>query len=251
MNSKDLKKFQNLSYDAFKKLALDPSLSRNEKIGFPEKYRNGKENHIYQDIQQKLPDLLNSRNKIVMDIGCGCGPLLDLIAFNAQKQQHQLILIDSYEMLSQLDDNIYGIKIEGVFPEIPEIKNQYHSKVDMIIVYSVFHYVFYHQNIYDFLDNAIELLAHGGQLLIGDIPNSSKKERFFKSEKGIKYHQEYTNTLTLPKLNEMQTEPQIDDQILIDIIKRYRSLGNEVFILPQNLDLPFANRREDLLIIKL
>ncbi len=246
----DLNRFQNLSYDEFKKLALDNSLSRNEKIGFPEKYRGGKEAVIFSDISKKLPVLNNSRQKTIIDIGCGCGPLLDLIIDNCKVNQHKLVLLDSSEMLSQIPDNNSISKISGYFPDTPEFLNDYKEKADAVIVYSVFHYIFYHQDIYKFIDRAIELLKSGGHLLIGDIPNSSKRKRFFSSNEGVKFHKEYTNTDTLPDTNQMQIEPSIDDAIMISIMNRYRAAGLEVYILPQESDLPFSNRREDILIIK-
>ena len=104
MSTKDLNRFQNLSFEEFKKLALDESLSRNEKIGFPDSYRSGKESVILNDILSKIPVIGSGKNKTIIDIGCGCGPLLDLIIESSNKNQHELVLIDSNEMLSQIPD---------------------------------------------------------------------------------------------------------------------------------------------------
>lgn len=74
MTDADYERFKNLTFDDFKRLARDDSLSRYEKIGFPNSYREGKEERIFLDITHKLRNL-NKRNKVVMDIGPGCSGL--------------------------------------------------------------------------------------------------------------------------------------------------------------------------------
>ena len=50
-----IEKFQNpFRFEDFKNLANDPSLSKYEKIGFPDSYRAGKEEAIFHDILSKL-----------------------------------------------------------------------------------------------------------------------------------------------------------------------------------------------------
>ena len=64
-------RFANLSFKDFRKLAKDESLSKYERIGFPDKYRNGKEEFIFRDIIAKLSHL-DQNEKLVLDIGLGC-----------------------------------------------------------------------------------------------------------------------------------------------------------------------------------
>jgi hypothetical protein len=71
-------RFANLTYDDFRKLAVDPSLSCYEKIGFPNSYREGKEEAIFQDIVSKIP-ALTGRQKTVLDIGPGCSHLAHML----------------------------------------------------------------------------------------------------------------------------------------------------------------------------
>ena len=49
-------------------------------------------------------------------------------------------------------------------------------------------------NVFEFVDRRLELLAPGGQLLLGDLPNVSKRKRFFASEAGRRFHQDFMAT---------------------------------------------------------
>ena len=42
---------------------------------------------------------------------------------------------------------------------------------------------------------------------------------------------------------------QIDDGIMIGLLARARNFGYDAYLVPQNSNLPMANRREDLLIV--
>ncbi|NRZ59471.1 hypothetical protein DFR97_003419 [Clostridium beijerinckii] len=88
-------------------------------------------------------------------------------------------------------------------------------------------------------------------MLIGDIPNISKRKRFFSSNQGIKYHQNFTGTKEQPivKFNNIEAK-NMDDSVVMSIIQRCRLAGFDSYILPQDKKLPMANRREDILIIK-
>lgn len=74
MDSSQYKRFENLSFDDFRRMALDQSLSRYEQIGFPDSYRAGKEAAIFADIRAKLP-ALETAGKTVVDVGPGCSEL--------------------------------------------------------------------------------------------------------------------------------------------------------------------------------
>jgi hypothetical protein len=106
-------------------------------------------------------------------------------------------------------------------------------------------------NPFQFVDECIRLLAGGGQILIGDIPNISKRKRFFASPNGIRFHREFMKTDEAPAVAFNALEPgEIDDAVLIGIVMRARAAGCDAYILPQPANLPMANRREDILISK-
>jgi hypothetical protein len=250
MKDSDYVRFSNLSFDDFRKMAKDCSLTSYEKIGFPNSYREGKEKFIFEDIITKLT-LLNSQNKVVLDIGPGCSELPTMLADICEKNNHKLIWIDSPEMLSNLPDKHFIQKIPGYYPYCKELFSEYHKGIDIIIAYSVFHYIFVESNIWDFIDKSLELMACGGEMLIGDIPNVSKRKRFFSSPAGIKFHQDFTASQEIPEVIFNNIEHHnIDDSVIISLIHRSRLQGFDAYILPQENDLPMSNRREDILIRK-
>jgi len=242
--------FKNLTYEGFKKLAKDVSLSKYEKIGFPNSYRKNKEKVIFNDICNKVKNI-NRKKQMVLDIGCGCSDLPLMIIDKTKRNNSKLFFIDSEEMLSQLPSPKHLTKIATFFPECEDFINEYAEKFDVIIVYSVFHYIFNESNVYKFIDSTLKLLNYGGELLIGDIPNQSMRKRFFSSPTGIEFHKKFMKTDKPPiiKFNIVE-EKEIDDSVIFSIIMRCRNQGFHAYILPQDKDLPMSNRREDILIIR-
>ncbi len=247
----DQERFSSLTFSDFKKMAVDPSLTCYEKIGFPNTYREGKEEHIFQDILTKLTHL-QDKNKLVLDIGAGCSQLpLKLIEL-CRLNQHQLCLIDSQEMLCQLPDETFITKIPAFYPtHCREFIAEHKQRIDVILAYSVLQYAFVEANIFEFIDESLSMLADGGQLLLGDIPNSSKRKRFLSSPPGIQYHQQHHYPQSVPQVEHLTLDTkQLDDGVLLGMLMRYRNAGYHAYLVPQAMDLPMANRREDLLIIK-
>ena len=241
-------KFAKLKFDDFRHMAKDKSLSKYEKIGFPDNYRDGYDEAIFKDILLKLPNL-KKRNQTILDIGPGCSNLAFILIEYARKQEHELTLVDSQEMLDQLPDEPFIRKIAAYYPKCSELFQSYSKKIDVILSYSVLHYIFVESNLWEFLDKSLSLLSHGGEMLMGDIPNISKRKRFFSSPEGIRFHQNFTGTKELPELNYNNIENEhIDDSVLFSMIMRTRSSGFDAYILPQSDELPMANRREDILI---
>ena len=247
MERDEYQRFANLSFDDFRRMALDGSLSNHEKIGFPDEYRDGKEQTIFGDIRSKLTSL-NDRNKVVLDIGPGCSGLPLLLIDLCRVNSHSLILVDSQEMLSQLPDSAGVRKIAGYYPRCAGLA-EFHGKVDVILTYSVLQYVFAESNVSDFLDQSLALLSPGGEMLIGDVPNISKRKRFFSTPAGIRFHQDFMQTQDPPELicNQIENR-QIDDAVVFSLLQRARQAGFDAYVVPQRPDLPMANRREDILI---
>lgn len=248
---KEPEKFKHLTYEDFKRMAKDDTLSDAERAGFPDECRNGYETKIKNSIRNTL--ILfgydwRKGNFNILDIGCGYSDLtyklIQYILAPIQTRNNNLYLVDSKEILSKL----YRLKssyhkllhlFPGKFPN--EIISPEHNillgiKFDIIIVYSVIKHVFYEDNVYGmvkFIDKALELLNDKGILLIGDIPNYDKASRFYK-----KY---FTG---------MSTEVEITDSIILDLLKRYRIFGYETYILPQPDTLAYHNVRDDIVILK-
>lgn len=248
MSSKN--SYTNIGFEDFRRLATDDSLSRYERIGFPDSYREGYEQKIFLDIRRKLPNL-EKTNKNVIDIGPGCSELPAMLIDLCRSQKHRLTLIDSAEMLELLPNESFINKVDALYPNCPHLIDEFKGTIDVILCYSVLHYVLIDTAFFRFLDTSLSLLAPGGQMLIGDIPNISKRKRFFASETGITFHQEFMQTQDKPKVEFNQIEhDQIDDSVIISLLLRARSQGFDAYVLPQDPALPMANRREDILITR-
>lgn len=237
------------SFEDFKIRALDNNLSKWEKIGFPDSYRNGKEQDLFQDIRVKL-DL--EKSDFILDIGCGCSDLVTSLINFCRNENKKLYLLDSGEMLSNIDNNLFYESvtlIPGKFPET-DVKNKLSAfRFDSIIVYSVIQYIYNEGNLFKFIHECVNYLNPGGKLLIGDIPNFESRKRFLESEEGIQFISNFDKSLNTIGLSH-KDEERIDDSIVMSILLRFRKFGCETYLLPQPNTLPFANRREDILIIK-
>jgi hypothetical protein len=110
-----------------------------------------------------------------------------------------------------------------------------------------------------FIAKAAGLLAPGGRLLVGDIPNVDKKRRFAESPEGRRFQVEWDALMADPEnvreaewarehLADTPATAQFDDELVLAIMKRFRGDGLDVHCLPQPADLAFGHTREDLLI---
>ena len=244
------RRFDDLTFDDFRRLASDETLSRYEKIGFPDAYREGYEQAIFDDVAAKLPALAR-REQVVLDIGPGCSELPVLMRERCRSRGHTLLLVDSEEMLAHHPDGERVRKFAGRFPACPDLLAVFAERVDAIVAYSVLHYVFVDQSVHAFLDAALGLLARGGQLLIGDIPNVSKRRRFLSSPAGREFHRAYSGSEAPPDVSFNALEPgRIDDAVVLGLVARARAAGFDACVVAQASGLPMANRREDLVICR-
>lgn len=247
----DLRNFARLDFESFRALAADPGLSRHEKVGFPDSYREGKEEAIFADVLAKLPRLARP-GATVLEIGPGCSRLPQMLSTHCAAHGSQLLFVDSAEMLALLPDAPHQRKIAGAFPDaLAELEPELAGRIDVILAYSVVQYVFAEGNLWDFLDRALALLADGGEMLLGDIPNSTMRKRFFASAAGAASHRAYTGRDEAPDVRFNVPSPgQMDDAVVLGLIARARAQGVHAWVVPQGESLPMANRREDLLFRK-
>ena len=244
-------RFANLTFDDFRKMAKNKGLSRHEKVGFPNEYREGKEKLIFKDFVNKLPNL-KLRFQNVLEIGPGCSNLPLMLVDTCEKKDSNLLLVDSEEMLDHLPDHPRVTKYSGSFPSaLKKDMITLRESVNGIIAYSVIQYVFANDNLWNFVDECLLLLAPGGQMLLGDIPNVTMRKRLFSSESGIRLHKEFSGQDKPPFVAFNKTEPQnIDDSVVLAIISRARAQGFDAWVVPQAKRLPMSNRREDILIFR-
>lgn len=244
-------RFANIGYEDFRKLATDESLSQYERIGFPDSYRKDHEQAIVADIRAKLTNLEEERCNVI-DIGPGCTDVPKMIIDLCARQGHSLTLIDSPEMLALLPEAPFVTKVPGLYPGCVEQQvDSMRGTVDALLSYSVIQYAFTGGGFFQFVDMSLSLLAAGGQWLIGDIPNVSKRKRFFASESGIAFHRAFMQVEQPPVVEFNRVEHDlIDDAVVFAILQRARSAGFDAYVLPQHPSLPLANRREDILITR-
>jgi len=238
-----------LDYERFRELAQNKNLSAHERIGFPDNYREGFERDIFADICSKLPALEHS-GKVIVDIGPGCSGLPRLLSALCAKNGNRLVLVDSAEMLDQLPDEDNVSKVVGSFPGNAErIIDAVGQKADAILCYSVLHYMYVDTNMFDVVDALGSLLADGGRALVGDIPNASKRRRFFSSPSGRAFHREFMKTDEDPVVGHLEIDRgKINDAVIAGLIARSQEAGWNAYLMPQAPGLPFANRRDDLII---
>lgn len=240
-----------LNFERFKQLAKNPNLSDEERIGFPKSYRQGYESFIADDIKSKLGNL-NKKDGVLLDIGCGSSPLTKRLLNIFASHDLHVILNDSEEMLNNVSDDDNIDKVPGKFPDCLEsLLRIAPNGVDYILCYSVLHYILLDTNIFNFIDSLILSLKPGGIALIGDIPNISKRKRFFSSETGVQFHKEFMKTTQAPKVEFLGVEKnKIDDAVLNALVDRARAAGCDAYILPQSKFLPMHNRRDDLILMR-
>ena len=242
-------RFGGLTYDDFRRLAAEDGLSMHERVGFGDDVREGAAEAILADIEAKLPALRRGGGTVV-DIGAGCSDLADLLRDGCLARGHEVVLVDSAEMLAHHPDAPGVVKVAGRFPaETEDLVRDRAGTADAVLAYSVVQYAFAEASIFDFTDAALSLLAPGGRLLLGDVPNASWRRRFLAGAAGAAHHRAFTGrdedpVVTFNTLD--RGEP--DDSVVLAVAARARAAGFHAWIVPQAGDLPMANRREDILI---
>lgn len=213
------------------------------------------EKYIFLDVISKLN--INPKDKC-LDIGCGAGNILIPLSFLVKE-------------ITGIDHSLVIEKLKKRFPNSNKIKlisgNFLDLKIDKIynkiLVYSVLHYLADEKEVLEFIDKTVSLLAPGGKILFGDIPNKSKKEKFLLSQKGKEFINEWEHKLSfhqkndkseaslLDKLKKDENIVEFDDIFILKIIKKLRNCNLLAYILPQPPELPFGYTREDILVEKL
>ena len=117
----------------------------------------------------------------MIDIGCGCSGLSKEIINISKQKKINLVLLDIAPVINNIKNKNKFKKIKFIKGKFQNIK--FKKKYDFVLIYSVIHYV---NNPHNFIKKAFNILAEGGKMLIGDIPNINKKKRFINSFKGKK-----------------------------------------------------------------
>jgi ubiquinone/menaquinone biosynthesis C-methylase UbiE len=214
-----------------------------------------------KDIVSAILSLLRfKKDNSFLDIGCGYGYVTDALLAHGKNNAIKATLIDIKEVLNKIKQEVLFAAdttfIEGNFPN--ELQQPLNVKFDHILIYSVLHCV---NNPELMIESAVKLLNPGGRLLIGDIPNVTKKGRFLASEVGRAFDANYKNipleSTTLYEnsndfieKNKENLNTLLSDDFASQIFNKYRKLGYNVYLLEQPDSLPFSKTREDILIVR-
>jgi SAM-dependent methyltransferase len=208
---------------------------------------------IVDDIIGKLRPKGNAR---LLEIGCGVGlmlrPLAPLVA--------EAVGIDHCSLLREFSALELPANVRLLAGRFPEIRPD--GRFHYILIYSVLQYMAGADEARGFVNESLELLAPGGRLLIGDLPNADSHRRFCSSTEGRRVTEDYA----LAKSGDRKLNPAayaawadiqrdlvmppsfIDDSFLLALLVDLRRRGYESYLLPQPHALPFSLTREDLLI---
>ncbi len=240
----DRQRFAGLRVDDFRRLAAEAGLSDNERSGFPDEIRRDATDAIFADISVKLPALGHPGSRVV-DIGAGCSDLARRVSSHARAKSQALVLIDLPEVLERRRGEDHCRFVAGTFPLQASLRIDL-EPADAVLAYSVVQYLEDASGVREFVREGASLLAPGGRMLIGDIPNNDMLSRFAATDDGRAYHQAIWGPDAPP------FRPILDavltDRLLCAIIGDLRTAGFDAWLVPQATNLPMSTRREDLLV---
>ena len=133
------------------------------------------ERRIVPDVIEKLS--LQAGHHL-LEIGCGAGNILIPLSFGVASSTG----VDHETVLGRLKARADTKRITCLAGNFLDLEIT--TKFDRILIYSVLHCLSDHAEAIQFVDRACDLLAPGGRMLIGDIPNADRKARFSSSAAG-------------------------------------------------------------------
>ena len=209
-------------------------------------FQDDAERKILPDVVKKLSLASDDR---LLEIGCGPGNLLVPLSYMVG----HAVGIDNEAVLTRLKNRGGdALKIQcfpGNFLEM-DLPDQQFTK---ILVYSVIQLMDSVDTVFKFIDRALSLLGPGGVMLLGDIPNIDKKNRWSMSPAGKASAEAWKLKVEIAGAHPMSALPVdnnlvvIDDNFILGVVAYGRSQGFESYLFSQPSDLPFGNTREDIL----
>ncbi len=202
------------------------------------------EKRIVFDVIEKL-NIQGSDN--LLEIGCGTGNILIPLSFASKN----VVGIDNKNAIDKLLDRTKVENLRGIVGNFLEIDTINIGKFEKILIYSVLHYLTNKDDLYSFIDKALNLLDENGMLLLGDIPNTSLKERFLESNSGKLFSKQWKQKIKNENeeaIFELCNTITFDDSSIFELMQHIKNQGYKVYLLPQPPNLPFGYTREDLII---
>ena len=214
------------------------------------KFQRNEEKKILPEIIKNLN--LNKNDKLI-DIGCGSGS----ITMHISKKVNTVTAVDFPKILDALKARSKKKKIKNINYISGNFLNlKIQKKFNKILVYSVIHYMRDLNQLKILIRKMLKITLPNGKILLGEVPNISKKKRFLNSKIGKKIDQSFK--VDVERLNKKYPKSMnlnnkfisIDDKDLSSIIFYCNKLGADAYILPIENGLPFCNTRVNILIKK-
>lgn len=214
------------------------------------KFQRNEEKKILPEIIKNLN--LNKNDKLI-DIGCGSGS----ITMHISKKVNTVTAVDFPKILDALKARSTKKKIKNINYISGNFLNlKIQKKFNKILVYSVIHYMRDLNQLKILIRKMLKITLPNGKILLGEVPNISKKKRFLNSKIGKKIDQSFK--VDVERLNKKYPKSMnlnnkfisIDDKDLSSIIFYCNKLGADAYILPIENGLPFCNTRVNILIKK-
>jgi cyclopropane fatty-acyl-phospholipid synthase-like methyltransferase len=237
-----------ITFENYSHIASLPDVNNTEAAGRLV-FQQEAERKILPDILVKL-DL--KATDTLLEIGCGPGNLLvPLSGFCAKAAG-----IDNQGAITRLKNRFAKDAQISCIPGNFLDMNLPATHFDKILIYSVLHYLSNRDEAINFIERALSILRPGGRMLLGDVPNISKKSRFVNSKTGQKVAKNWVEQMKeaggYHPLEKIESDSQLitfDDALVLDLMAFIRGKGFETFLLPQPIDLPFGGTREDILVV--
>lgn len=205
---------------------------------------------VFMDVAKKLDIGPDDR---LLEIGCGPGNLLIPLSFLVKSA----IGIDHPEVCRRLKARFTDDKVLTIGCNFLDYVPDADAAFDKVLIYSVINTLSDQNEAVGFMDKAVGLLAPGGRLLLGDIANADRKNRFMNSPAGKRFEIEWREEMATAEPNAESEHPrdemmfQPTDGFVLSLMDRYRGQGFEAHLLSQPPVLPFGHTREDILIRRL
>ena len=206
--------------------------------------------HIPDDVIKKL--LLNKDDNL-LDIGCGSGD----IAMSISDKVKKITVCDHKNVLNRLKER----NLKSNFSYVPEnfLKADFKKfKYSKILIYAVLQALSTKDELFLFLAKVMDLVDAGGRVLIGDVPNYDKLNRFLATERGNSFSKEWDKLKKEENSKEVEVTKffsddnvssiVFDDQLIFEILKFFRENNFNSYLLEQKHNLPFGNSREDIIV---
>lgn len=204
--------------------------------------------HMVADVGQKLA--LQAEDRL-LEIGCSVGNLLIPLSFVVAEATG----VDHPDVIGLFQSRFPDGSIRTIPGNFLDVDAA--GPYDKILVYSVLSCLGSKDELFRFIDKACGLLASGGRMLLGDLPNVDRKKRFLESAHGREFlenwQRDFADKPGVDPATVLEPDPDVvhfSDALVLELLAHTRKRGFESFVFPQPPELPFGNTREDILIVR-